>query len=58
MLEMVKAYLKSGRFTDWGAYSDINSGHCIGEGIETNVFTTLLKWTTYVSRHMPLTVVI
>jgi hypothetical protein len=48
MLEMVKADLKSGRFMDWGAHSDINSGYCIGEGSETDVFTSLLKWTPYV----------
>jgi hypothetical protein len=29
MLEMVKADLKSGRFSEWGAHSDINSGYCI-----------------------------
>jgi hypothetical protein len=48
MLEMVKADLRSGRFMDWGAHFDINSGYCIGEGNEADIFTSLLKWTPYV----------
>ena len=48
MLENVKADLKSGRFTDWGAYSEINGGYCVAEGTETDVFTSLLKWIPYV----------
>jgi hypothetical protein len=48
MLEMIKAELKSGRFTDFGAYPDITCGYCVGEGTETDVFASLLKWTPYV----------
>ena len=48
MLEMVKTELKSGRFTDWGAHSDINTGYCIGEGNEADVFASLLNWIPYV----------
>ncbi len=48
MLEMVKASLKFGEFTDWGVYVDINSGNCIGEGAEADAFASILKWTPYV----------
>jgi hypothetical protein len=48
MLEMVKTSLKSGEFTDWGAYVDINSGYCVGEGTEVEAFASMLKWTPHV----------
>jgi hypothetical protein len=48
MLEMVKSDLQAGRFRDWGAHVDINSGYCIAEGTEVEVFASLLKWIPYV----------
>jgi hypothetical protein len=48
MLEMVKADMESGRFTDWGAHVDITGGYCVAEGTEAEVFASLLKWIPYV----------
>ncbi|MDD1751718.1 MAG: hypothetical protein LUQ38_01340, partial [Methanotrichaceae archaeon] len=48
MLEMVKADLKSGRFTDWGSNFDVSGGYAVAEGTEVDINASILKWIPYV----------
>ena len=48
MLEMVKADLKSGRFTDWGSNFDISGGYAVAQGTEVDINASILKWIPYV----------
>ncbi|MGA3200022.1 MAG: hypothetical protein ABSD89_11540 [Halobacteriota archaeon] len=44
MVEMVKAELSAGRFTDWGSFSNAKDGYAIIEGSEEDVQAIMLKW--------------
>jgi hypothetical protein len=44
MLEMVKAELSAGKFTDWGQYGNGMAGYCIGEGSEEDIYAIMFKW--------------
>ena len=48
MLEMVKADLKSDRFTDWGSNFDVSGGYAVAEGTEVDINASILKWIPYV----------
>jgi hypothetical protein len=49
MLEMVKADLKSGGFTDWGNYCDSSGGYALAETDEKTIHASIIKWVPYVS---------
>lgn len=44
MLEMVKADLSAGKFTDWGMYGNGMAGYCIGEGSAEDLYAIMYKW--------------
>jgi hypothetical protein len=44
MLEMVKAELSAGRWTEWGHFSNGIEGYAISELSEVDLYATMLKW--------------
>ena len=48
MLDMVKADLKTGAFTDWGVCYDGSAGYGFSELSEQDLYEAMLKWMPYV----------
>ena len=48
MLDMVKADLKTGTFTDWGICYDTSAGYGFSELNEQDLYEAMLKWMPYV----------
>jgi len=48
MLDMVKADLKKGAFTDWGVCYDVSAGYALSELSEQDLYEVMLKWMPYV----------
>ena len=48
MLDMVKADLKTGAFTDWGVCYDGSAGYALSELGEQDLYEAMLKWMPYV----------
>jgi hypothetical protein len=49
MLEMVKADLSAGKYTDWGQFSNGREGYAISELSESEIFASMLKWILVIS---------
>ena len=48
LLELVKADLKSGTFTDWGICNDSSEGYCFAETDENTLNAGIIKWLPYI----------
>lgn len=48
LLEWVKADIKAGLFTEWGACCDSASGYCITEGDEVSLHAQILKYQPFI----------
>ena len=48
MLNMVKADLETGAFTDWGICYDTSAGYAFSELSEQDLYEVMLKWMPYV----------
>jgi len=48
MLDMVKADMKAGAFTEWGVCYDASAGYAFSELSEQDLYTSLMKWAPYV----------
>lgn len=49
MLEMVRAELKSGGFTDWGICCDSSAGYVFADTDEKTLHESILPWLPYIS---------